>query len=183
MSRLRRRLAFSVCLVTLGLAAGCAGPAARSAPPPVVARVDLSRYVGTWYEIARFPFRLQEGCYGTVATYALRSDGGVSVVNQCRKGDFGGELAIARGTARVVDPETNAKLRVSFFWPFSGDYWIVDLGASYDYAVVSGPDREYLWVLSRTPTMPEERYDEIVRRITELGFDASRLVRTPQRTP
>lgn len=159
---------------------GCAHRPPSGPPPEVVSHVDLARYAGTWYEVARFPFRIQEGCFATVATYALRPDGKVAVVNQCRKDSFGGELAIARGTARVLDPTTNAKLSVTFTWPFAGDYWIVDLGQDYEYSVVTGPERRYLWVLSRTPTLPEERYQEIVERLKGRGFDVSRLVRTPQ---
>ena len=150
------------------------------APPEVVPRVDLNRYMGTWYEIARFPFRVQEGCFATTATYALRADGTVSVLNQCRKGSFGGQLSTAEGTARVVDATTNAKLTVTFFWPFSGDYWIIDLDKEYEYAVVSVPSRKYLWILSRTPVLPEGVYGEILDRLRAQGFDVQRLVKTPQ---
>ena len=149
-------------------------------PPEVVPQVDLNRYMGVWYEIARFPFRVQEGCFATTATYALRSDGTVSVLNQCRKGSFGGQLSTAEATARVVDRTTNAKLAVTFFWPFSGDYWIIDLGKEYEYAVVSVPSRQYLWILSRTPVLSEGVYSEILERLTGQGFDVRRLVKTPQ---
>jgi apolipoprotein D and lipocalin family protein len=164
-------------LVLLPLA-GCATKG--GVPPEVVPRVDLNRYMGTWYEIARFPFRVQEGCFGTTATYALQSDGTVSVLNQCRKGSFGGQLSTAEGTARVVDRTTNAKLTVTFFWPFSGDYWIIDLGQDYEYAVVSVPSRRYLWILSRTPAMPDAAYAEILDRLRGQGFDIRRLIKTPQ---
>jgi apolipoprotein D and lipocalin family protein len=136
--------------------------------------------MGTWYEIARFPFRVQEGCFGTTATYALRADGTVSVLNQCRKGSFGGQLSTAEGTARVVDATSNAKLAVTFFWPFSGDYWIIDLGKEYEYAVVSVPSRQYLWILSRTPTMPDAVYARILDRLRAQGFDTRGLIKTPQ---
>ena len=176
---MRRREPLLLALLALA-ALGCAHRGASVPPPEVVPHVDLARYAGTWYEIARFPFRIQEGCFATVATYALRPDGRVAVVNQCRRDSFGGELAIARGTAKVLDPATNAKLEVTFFWPFAGDYWIIELGEDYDYSVVSGPERKYLWILSRTPTLPEGRYQEILERLKGRGFDVSRIVRTPQ---
>jgi apolipoprotein D and lipocalin family protein len=154
---------------------GCA-----SAPQPpleVVPAVDLSRYVGKWYEIASFPTWFQKGCIDSTAEYSLRPDGGIDVLNQCRKTPDSG-MDLARGKAWVTDPVTNAKLKVQFFWPFSGDYWIIDLGRDYDYAVVGHPSRDYLWILSRTPQMDNERYDRILERLRRSGYDVSRLVKT-----
>ena len=155
------------------------------APLQTVARVDLSRYVGTWYEIASFPQRFQKGCTGTMATYSLRDDGEIDVVNRCRKGSLQGKEDSAEGRARVTDKGTNAKLEVSFFWPFWGDYWIVDLGAKYEYAVVGHPSRDYLWILSRTPTMAPSVYASIVERLRDKGYQLDRLHRTlqPELTP
>jgi apolipoprotein D and lipocalin family protein len=131
---------------------GCATGMKQAEPPlQVVPHVDLDRYLGTWYEIARFPFRVQEGRLATQATYTLLEHGRIGVLNQCRKHGFDGALSTAKGKAWVVDKETNARLKVSLFWPFSGDYWIIDLGKNYDYVVVSQPNRKYLWILSRTP--------------------------------
>jgi apolipoprotein D and lipocalin family protein len=164
-------------LILLGCAAGM-----KQAVPPlqVVPHVDLNRYLGTWYEIARFPFRFQEGCVATQATYTLLENGKIGVLNQCRKPGFDGDLSTAKGKAWVVDKETNAKLRVRFFWPFSGDYWIIDLGENYDYAVVSQPNRKYLWILSRTPRMDETLYDQILERLRRQHYDVSKLIKTPQ---
>jgi len=149
-------------------------------PPEVVPYVDLNRYMGVWYEIARFPFLVQEGCYATTATYALQTGGTVSVLNRCRKDSFDGKESVAEGTARVVDAATNAKLSVTFFWPFAGDYWIIELGKEYEYAVVSVPSRKYLWILSRTPVLPDAAYAGILDRLRARGFDIQRLIRTPQ---
>jgi apolipoprotein D and lipocalin family protein len=146
-----------------------------------VPSVDLERYLGTWYEIASFPQRFQRGCTGTTATYALRADGEIDVLNRCRKGGLDGEEASARGRARVVDRATNAKLEVSFFRPFWGDYWIVDLGSGYEYAAVGHPSRDYLWILARTPTLDDAVYQGIVGRLREQGYEVDRLVRTAQR--
>ncbi len=154
---------------------------ASSGPPPatleVVPRVDLGRYAGRWYEIASFPQRFQKGCTDSRADYRLRGDGTVEVLNSCLRD---GRVATAKGKAWVVDKATGAKLKVSFFWPFRGDYWIIELGRDYEYAVVSAPSMKYLWILSRTPQMDEQRYREIVGRLKDRGFDIDRLIRTPQ---
>ncbi|HOP41182.1 MAG TPA: lipocalin family protein [Geobacteraceae bacterium] len=152
----------------------CARKGDRRAPPETAARVNLSRYMGTWYEIARYPNDFQKGCRQSTATYTLRDDGRVTVVNRCRVESGNKE---AHGTAKVVDPTTNAKLKVTFFWPFYGDYWILDLGEHYDYAIVGTPDRNYLWILSRTPEMSELLYQRLCLKIKQLGFDPERLIK------
>jgi len=146
-----------------------------------VGRVELDRYAGTWFEIASFPQSFQRGCTATTATYTARSDGDLDVLNRCRKGGLDGEETSARGRARVVDRVTNARLEVSFFRPFWGDYWIIDLGADYQFAVVGHPNRDYLWILSRTPELPEPTYREILARLQAQGYETARLVRTLQR--
>jgi apolipoprotein D and lipocalin family protein len=154
------------------------------APPlQAVPRVNLERYTGTWFEIARFPHRFQEGCWASSATYTLRSDGTIEVLNQCRKGSPDGKVSSARGKAWVVDRETNAKLKVSFFWPFSGDYWVIDLGENYEYAVVGHPNRKYLWILSRTPQMEEPLYQRILERLRNQSYDLSKLIHTAPSKP
>ncbi len=145
-----------------------------------VEHVDLQRYLGTWYEIASFPQAFQAGCMATTATYSLRPDGDIDVLNRCRKGSLDGPLNEARGRARVVDAKTGAKLRVSFFRPFWGDYWVIDLGPDYEYAVVGHPSRDYLWILSRRPQMEASTYAAILERLHAQGYDTSRLQRTAQ---
>lgn len=154
---------------------GCATPA--HGPLQVVSHVDLARYVGRWYEIARFPNWFQRNCAESTATYRLNEDGSIAVLNQCRK-EPGRELESAEGTAWVVDPATNAKLKVQFFWPFRGDYWIIDLGPDYEYAVVGHPSRDYLWILSRTPQMDEAAYNRILQRLRQQDYDVTRLIKT-----
>ena len=154
----------------------------RLSLPPLqaVPKVDLSRYLGTWYEIASFPQSFQRGCTGTTATYSLRADGDIDVVNRCRKDRLDGADSVAQGRARVVDTSTNAKLEVSFFGPFWGDYWVIDLGTDYEYAVVGHPGRDYLWILSRTPRLEPAVYDGIVRRLRAQGYEVERLQTTLQ---
>lgn len=159
----------------------CSSLKTPSTPPlDVVPYVDLKRYTETWYEIARFPHRFQKDCLGSKATYTLLKDGRIGVLNQCYKGSLNGEISSAQGKAWVTDAKTNAKLKVRFFWPFAGDYWIIDLGENYDYAVVGHPTRKYLWILSRTPEMDEGLYDRILRKLRDQFYDVSKLIKTPQ---
>lgn len=153
----------------------------------VVPTVDLNRYAGTWYEVARLPNRFQKQCISDVtATYTLLEDGEIRVVNRCRKEN--GEIDEAEGRAkRANDDGPNTKLKVRFapailsFLPFVwGDYWIIDLASDYSYAVVGEPDRKYLWVLSRTPTMDETTLKNVLDRIGKQGYDLTGLVRTIQ---
>lgn len=158
-----------------------------AAPLPTQDWVDLQRYTGRWYEIARLPNRFQEQCAGDVAaSYTLRPDGRVTVVNECRKKD--GTLTRAEGVARRAEAKgPTSRLKVRFapavlsFLPFVwGDYWIVELDRDYRYAVVGDPSRKYLWILSRRAVMDEATYASLTDRARGLGFDASRLLRTPQ---
>lgn len=151
-----------------------------------VAAVDLKRYTGQWYEIARLPNRFQKTCAGEVtANYSLRADGRINVVNRCRKRNDKWEEA--EGVARVVNNSTNAQLEVRFapsflsFLPFVwGDYWIVDLAPDYSYAAVGDPSRKYFWVLARTPQMDDRTYKAILERAAAQGFDTGRVVKTRQ---
>ncbi len=144
-----------------------------------VEHVDIERYMGTWFEIAKLPQSFEKGLVGITATYSMLPNGKVGVVNKGYKGDFNGRTKTAQGRAMVVDAKTNAKLRVSFFWPFAGDYWILELGRDYEYAVVGEESRNYLWILSRTPQMDEATYNDLLKRVQAKGFDVSKLEKTP----
>ena len=141
----------------------------------VVPHVDLKKYLGKWYEIARLPARFEEGCSDISATYSLREDGSISVLNECKRN---GKVKRAKGKAKVVDKNTGAKLKVTFFWPFYGDYWIINLGKDYDYAVVGTPNRKYLWILSRTPQMDDKLFSQLIELVKSKGFDVKNLIRT-----
>jgi apolipoprotein D and lipocalin family protein len=158
-----------------------------AAPLPTQDWVDLERYAGRWYEIARLPNRFQERCAGEVtATYTLRPDGRVVVRNECREKD--GRIARAEGVARRADargPASRLKVRfapawLSFLGPVWGDYWILELDRDYRYAVVGAPSRKYLWILSRRPELDAAIYDSLLTSVARLGFDVSRLRRTAQ---
>jgi apolipoprotein D and lipocalin family protein len=145
----------------------------------VVPHVDLNSYAGRWYEIARLPNRFEKKCAGSVtAIYRLKDNGKVEVVNRCRKSS--GDYTTATGKAKVVDKTTNAKLKVTFFWPFYGDYWILDLGENYEYAVVGAPNRKYLWILSRNREMDESLYRTLLAKMAARGFKTEQMIKTPQ---
>lgn len=151
----------------------------RTPPLEAVAFVDVERYMGRWFEIARYPMRFERDCAkNTVAEYALRN-GGVRIENRCTAAD--GRIICARGSARIADRATNAKLKVKFspFMP-GADYWIVDLDPAYRWAVVGEPKRRFLWILSRTPAMDEAEYGAICARLREQYYAPERLVRTVQ---
>lgn len=154
--------------------------ASTETPLPVVPNVDLKKYQGKWFEIARRPARFERDCARDVtAEYALRHDGRLDVVNSCRDED--GELKSSRGIARLKDANgPSSKLKVRFFWPFEGDYWIVDIDPDYKWSLVGTPDRRYMWILSRTPSLSEQVYERIAARARELGFNVDRLIRTKQ---
>jgi apolipoprotein D and lipocalin family protein len=141
----------------------------------VVPHVELEKYLGKWYEIAHLPAKFQEGCNETTATYTLSKDGSISVLNQCIKN---GKMKQAKGKAKVVDKNSNAKLKVTFFWPFRGDYWIIKLGNKYDYAVVGTPNRKYLWILNRTPQMDDKLFSQLIESVKSKGFDVNNLIKT-----
>lgn len=170
-------------LLLMGLHAGPTHAAEALATIPTL---DVQRYMGAWYEIAKFPNDFQKKCVGnTTATYSLREDGRVNVVNRCRTRDGGAE--VAEGVARQVGSATSPRLEVRFapaflsFLPMVwGDYWVIDLDQDYRLSAVSEPKREYLWILSRTPQVDAASYEALLARLRAQGLDTSRLVHTSQ---
>ena len=178
----------------IGLLAVAAGGAALLAqtlraqekPLDVVPQVDFERYTGKWYEIARLPFRYQENCARDVtATYTLRPDGRITVVNRCVRKD--GTVSEAEGVARGVDGKPPSVLEVRFapgwlsFLPMVwGDYQIIQLGPDYEYSVVGTPNRKNLWILARTPKLDAKLYRSLLDKAEAQGFDVSRLIETEQ---
>lgn len=146
-----------------------------------VPSLDLKRYTGKWYEIASFPQSFQKGCTCTTAEYTWTEHGYLVVENRCWKGGENGYQAYIKGKAFVVDNSGNAKLKVQFFWPFRAKYWVIDLADDYSYAVVSHPNRKYLWILARESFMDPQVYDGIVSRLRQKGFDISKLQLTEHR--
>lgn len=154
--------------------------ACGSGPPlDVASNVDLSRFQGKWYEIARLPRTTQTDCHGTTAFYTLNSDGTLSLVNQCNVGGPTGPLNSVSMSANVPDMAVPAKLTLSVSG-FSGDYWILEVGTNYEYAVVGHPSRDYLWILSRTSSLDSSTLQGVIDRARGKQFDVSKLEYTPQ---
>lgn len=157
-----------------------------AAPLQTIAQLHVQRYLGRWYEIARFPNKFQKQCISDVsADYALQPDGQISVLNQCRLAN--GEWERAWGVARQVGAEDSARLKVRFapdwlsFVPWVwGDYWVIDLDASYGLVAVSEPSRQYLWVLSRTPQVDKPRYEALLQRLEAQGLETQKLRKSSQ---
>ena len=152
--------------------------------PETVASVDLARYAGTWFEAARLPIFFQDGervrCADVTAIYTARPDGRIDVLNTCRNALQGGAIRSATAVATPVPGSGNARLRVAFFWPLHGDYWVIGLDPEYRWAVVGAPSRRVLWVLSRTPVMAEADYARAVDIARAQGFAVGNLRRTEQ---
>jgi apolipoprotein D and lipocalin family protein len=159
---------------------------ARTTSVTPIPSLDVPRYMGAWYEIAKFPNRFQRQCAGdTTAHYSLQPDGTVQVINRCRRAD--GTVIDAVGTARQLGGPTSPTLKVRFaprwlsFLPFVwGDYWVIDLDPDYQLAAVSEPGRDYLWILARTPTVSRQAYGALLDRLERQGFDVSKLEVTRQ---
>lgn len=140
---------------------------------PTVSSLSLDRYMGTWYEIARYENRFEEGCIGASATYEIKEDA-LHVTNRCFD-EKGLERKSAKGKAYAVENSHNTKLKVSFFWPFYGDYWVLMLADDYRYVVIGEPKREYLWILSRTKNISSYDLKTIQTALPSLGYDTSKL--------
>jgi len=140
---------------------------------------DAERYLGTWYEVARLDHSFERGLSRVTATYAARDDGGIDVLNRGYD-EEDGEWREARGRARFVGPRDVASLEVSFFGPFYGGYNVIDLDPGYTIALVAGPNRDYLWILSRDPTPAPAEVERLVARARSLGFDTSGLIYVSQ---
>lgn len=146
---------------------------------PTVDKVDLLQYAGTWYEIARLPNSFEKGMTCVTATYTLKDNGKVKVLNRGYLADKG-KYKTARGTAWVPDGDYPGRLKVTFFWPFAGNYYIMALDEGYAYALVGDPSRKYLWVLARTKTLEESIYTELMALAKSKGFDVEQVMRIDQ---
>lgn len=164
-------------MISLAALFGCG--TSNYAPLETVENVDVQRYMGKWYEIALLPNSFQKGCNCTTAEYSIIDSETIRVINTCNKDSVDGEADQIKGKAFVVENSGNAKLRVQFFWPFRGDYWILELDKEkYSYAVVGAPSRKYLWILSREPKMDEATYNMLLEKCRQKGFDITKLEKT-----
>ena len=162
-----------ICIMFLFTACSSKNP-----PLQTVEKVDLERYLGTWYEIARYEHFFEKDCKNVSANYSIMDEETIKVINKCTKIQTN-EKKEAIGRAYAID-ETNSKLKVSFFRPFYGDYWVLILDENYEYAVVGTPNREYLWILARDKKLPLKIQNDILEKLPSLGFDISKLLWTMQ---
>ena len=148
--------------------------------PSVVSTVDLNRYMGMWYEIARLPNYFERKLKCTSANYTLRDDGRITVLNKGYYLTDPQKSTSARGVAWIPDKNSPAKLKVQFFWPFSGDYWIMELDKEYRYVLVGDPSHKYLWILAREKEMDEQTYNMLLSKAVENGYDVKSIIRVEQ---
>jgi len=166
-------------MLMLGACVGSPGPVGNIAVPEPAKPVDLSAYLGTWHEYGRYEAPFQEGCEGVTAEYSLRDTtaaANIRVINSCFEGGLDGEFSQATGRAKVVEGSSGAKLRVSFFGPFYGDYWVldrseVDAQGQYEWSIVGEPSGRYLWILTREAQPSAQLHEMLERRVRQLGYD------------
>jgi apolipoprotein D and lipocalin family protein len=186
-NRHEMKILIAAILVLTGAFAQAADKPQPASDLKSISALDVPRYMGTWYEIAKFPAWFQKKCVAdTRAEYTLQSDGRVQVINRCRQES--GEMKEALGSGRQIGDATSSKLEVRFapawlsFLPMVwGDYWVIDVDPAYQLVAVSEPKREYLWILSRSPKVDLAAYDALLARLSGQGFDLQRLEKTPQR--
>ena len=146
----------------------------------VVSNLDLHKFQGVWYEIAHNPWFPEKNCFAMIAHYKLIEDSKIEVTNICRKHGFNGEISKIVGKAWLVDQTITSKWEVQFIWPFSLDYWVIDLEENFNYAVIGEPDKENFWILSRKPIMEKGLLAKIIAQSKMKGYDLSNLILTPQ---
>jgi lipocalin len=145
-----------------------------------VKELDLPRYLGTWYEIARFDHRFERGLQGVTATYSMRDDGKIKVLNQGYENTLDGKLSVAEGKAKTTSEP--GKLKVSFFWIFYADYFVLELDENYQWVLIGSSSDKYLWILSRTPQLEEKVKNHILEKAKERGYDISKLIWVKQKS-
>lgn len=163
--------------LTAGFLTACSpsGPVGNASVPQPAKSVEVARYLGHWFELARYENRFERDCEAVTADYSLLDDGLIRVVNACREGGVDGKKKVAEGRAKVVPDSRNAKLKVSFFGPFYGDYWVLDHGPDYAWSIVGEPSGRYLWILTRSAKPSEQIRKMLQAKVQSLGYDVSLL--------
>lgn len=167
-------------IISFLIVSSCAMTKNQSLDSSTVKQLDLYRYLGTWYEIARFPHSFEKDLVGVTATYSLRGDGKFTVINQGHKFTLDGKLSKAVGKAKIPNPNEPGKLKVSFFWFFYADYFVLELDENYQYAMIGSSSPKYFWILSRTPQMNDETYEMLLEKARKRGYNLDKLEKVPQ---
>lgn len=145
-----------------------------------VKELDINRYMGTWYEIARFPHSFEKNLVGVTATYSLRDNGKIRVVNEGYKKTLDGKRSSAEGKAKIPNKKEPGKLKVAFFWNFYGDYYVLELDKDYQWAMIGSSSDKYFWILSRTPQMDPDTYNMLLENARKRGYKLEKLIKVPQ---
>ncbi len=182
------RKGIHIILIVTGFAIiGIAGTSAKiqetMIDKTVVKELDLERYLGTWYELARYNHRFERGLVGVTANYSIREDGKIKVINSGYKKSLDGKFSQATGKAILPQPELEpGKLKVSFFWNFYGDYFVLELDENYQWAIIGSSSDNFLWILSRTPQLEPDLYNELIDKVKSRGYDISQLIKVEQKS-
>ena len=175
------KIKLSIGILSICLLAACMSmPRGNPQVPEPQKPVETSRYLGRWYELARYENSFEKGCEGVTADYSLRPDGNIRVLNTCRKGSPAGPQKSSEGKAKIVDGSRNSKLKVSFFGPFYGNYWVLDRADDYSWSIVGEPSGKYLWVLHRKPKISDAERLRLYQRVKGLGYNLNLLRETAQ---
>lgn len=167
--------------VSLLFSFSCSKTSSQMIDTSTVKELDMNRYLGTWYEIARFPHSFEKDLVGVTATYSMRDDGKIKVVNQGYKKSLDGELSVAVGKAKIPNKAEPGKLKVSFFWIFYGDYFVLELDKDYRYVMLGSSSPRYFWILSRTPQLDEATYQMLLEKARQRGYNLEKLEKVPQK--
>jgi lipocalin len=177
---MKLKLSFIILFSSFIVIGGCQNKKSDKMNIETVKEVDLQRYLGKWYEIARFDHSFERGLVGATATYSMRDDGKIKVLNQGFKNTLDGELSKAEGKAKLTDEP--GKLKVSFFWIFYADYYILELDENYQWALIGSKSDKYLWILSRTPKLEDNVKNLILHHAAKRGYDTSKLIWVEQKS-
>jgi lipocalin len=169
-----------VLILVVLIAFSCTKTKSQMIDQTTVKELDLNRYLGTWYEIARFPHSFEKGLVGVTANYSLRTDGKIRVINKGYENSLNGKLSVAEGKAKISDKADTGKLKVSFFWIFYADYYVLELDAEYKYVMIGSSSPKYFWILSRTPQMDESTYNMLLDKARTRGYNLDKLEKVQQ---
>ena len=174
--------AFVLSFIFLSAGSGCKNDKPENMDISTVKELDLERYMGTWYEIARFDHSFERGLVGVTASYELRPDGKITVINAGYKNSLDGKYKEAKGKAKQPNPDEPGKLKVAFFLFFYADYFILELDENYRWVIIGSSSDKYLWILSRTPQLEQESLDSILKKARERGYNTDKLIWVEQKT-
>ena len=159
---------------------GCAGVAAQHPPLRTVSHVDLPRFIGPWYVIGTIPWFVEKNNVGTMDIYKMRPDGKIDITYVFHRKELSAKREEMHAVGTVIDRKSNATWGVQFLWPFQAPYLVVDLSSDYGTTIIGHPSRDLIWIMARTPTIPETTYQALLKRAASQGYDPSRIVKVPQ---